>query len=134
MHFKMEDNKIKDLFQSFQPELSSDTLFLSRLKKNMEAIEAVKRHTAALHRRNRIAVVVAALSGFVIGVAFTLLLPLMEDLTATVSISIPSIGISAISINWQIVGWLVTAGACILTAINVYEITVSKLSADETPA
>ena len=125
----MEDDKIKDLFGSFQPQLSSDALFLSGLKKHMEAVELVKRHAAAMRRRNRIAVAVAALSGFVTGVIFTLLMPLLGDWITTLEFSLPGIGIPSISFDSQILTWTVTAALTVTIALNAYEITLSRLSA-----
>lgn len=127
----MDDDKIKELFQSFNPEMSADSLFLSKLKKNMEAVELVKRHTEAMRRRNRVAVCVAALAGFVMGVILTLLFPIIGDAVTSFDIAISNYGIYDLKIDWRIVGWIVTGGACVLTAMNAYEITVSKMTPKE---
>ena len=126
----MDEDKIKDLFQNFQPELSSDTLFLAGLKKHMEAVELVKRHAAAARRRNRLAVAVAALSGFVTGVIFTLLMQLLGDRAASIEFSLPSI--PAFSFDRQIIAWTIMAALSVTMAINAYEITLSRLSAKKT--
>lgn len=127
----MEDDKIRDLFLSFNPDISTDTLFLSKLKKNMEAVELVKQHTELMRRRSRIAVCVAALTGFVMGVILTLLFPLIGDAVTSFDLAIANYGIFDLKINWQIVGWIVTGAACVFTAINAYEITLSKMTAKE---
>ena len=127
----MEEDKIKDLFQDFQPRLSSDTLFLSGLKKHMEAVALVKRHAAAARRRNRIAVAVAALSGFVAGVIFTLLMPLLGDRASALKFSLPSIGIPSVTFDSQIITWTIMAALSVTIAVNAYEITLSRLSAKQ---
>ena len=38
-----DDNKLKDLFASFEPELSSDAQFIARLERSMEAVEIIKK-------------------------------------------------------------------------------------------
>lgn len=124
----MEDDKIKDLFNDFQPEMSSSFLFMSRLQKNMETVEILKQHNIALKKRNRIAVVIAAFSGFIMGVILTLLFPLIGNWVSTFSISLPYIHISSITVDYYIVSWIVMAGVCIVTALNAYEIALAKLT------
>ena len=45
----------------------------------MDTIEMVRQYNAELRRRNRIAVMIAALAGFIMGVVLTLLMPLIGD-------------------------------------------------------
>ena len=125
----MEDDKLKELFQGFRPDVADDKLFLQRLQKNMDAVEMVRRQVAALRRRSRIAVVLAALCGFAMGVILTLLFPLIRDTVSSFNISISGYGIFDIHVNWQIIGWIVMAGVCALTSLNAYEITISRLTA-----
>lgn len=127
----MEDDKIKDLFNNFQPELSSSFQFMTKLQKNMETVEILKQHNAALKKRNKFAVAIAAVSGFVMGVIMTLLFPLIGDWVSTFNISIPRLQISAITIDYSFVAWIVMAGVCIITALNAYEIALAKLTPKE---
>ena len=124
----MEDDKLRELFDSYQPELSSDALFMSKLKRNMESVELVKRHTEAMRKRSRIAVVVAAIAGFVMGVVLTLLSPLIGDFVSTIALTISDHSDIVMRIDWQIVGWILTAIISVFTAVNAYEITISRLS------
>lgn len=124
----MDDKKLKNLFQSFNPDLSSDSLFLSKLKKNMEAVEWIKRHTELMRRSNRVAVCVAALTSFVMGAILSLLFPLIGDAVTSFDIAITNYGILDLKINWQTVGWLVSGAVCVVSAINAYEITLSKMT------
>lgn len=126
-----EDERIKALFQGFKPELPSDNLFLSELGRKMKAVEIVKQHTAAVRRRSRIAVCVAAVAGFVMGVVLTLLMPLIGNLVSTFSFTIPTVGVSTVSIPWQTVSWCVIGITAVITAVNAYEITLSRLTARE---
>lgn len=124
----MEDDKIKGLFNDFQPELSSSFIFMAKLQKNMETVEILKRHNLALRKRNRVAVAIAAASGFIMGVILTMLFPLIGNWVSTITISMPRLGVSAISIDFSIILWIVTAGVCIITALNAYEIALAKLT------
>lgn len=124
----MNDDKLKDLFQNFKPELSSDFKFLTKLQRNMDALELVKHQTAMQRKRNRIAVIVAAITGFVMGVIITILFPILADTLSTFSITLPAPDFSPISINWQIIGYILAAIVSVFTALNAYEITLSRLS------
>lgn len=121
----MEEEKITDLFSNFQPELSSSFEFMTKLKRNMEAVEIVKQHNSTLRKRNRVAVAVAAVSGFLMGVALTLLLPLIRECFST--LDMPLLQFSGFAVDYIILWWMVVAAACVLTAINAYEIAMAKL-------
>lgn len=125
----MEDEKLKELLGSFKPELSSDDLFMARLQSRLDAVEIVRRHSAEVRRHNRIAVVVAALAGFVMGVVMTLLFPLIGDWVSTVDISLPYIAGDSFNVNLRMFAWALTAVVSGITAYNAYIITLSGLSA-----
>jgi hypothetical protein len=128
----MEDDKLRNLFNDFQPELSSSSQFMTKLQKNMEMVEILKQHDIALKKRNKLAVVIATVSGFVMGVILTLLFPLIGDWVSTVSVSLPHLYISHLTIDYSFVAWIVIAGVCIITALNAYEIALAKLAPKET--
>jgi hypothetical protein len=128
----MEDDKLRNLFNDFQPELSSSSKFMAKLQKNMEMIEFLKQHDIALKRCNKLAVVIAAVSGFVMGVILTLLFPLIANWISTVSVSLPHLHISNLTIDYSFVAWIIIAGVCIITALNAYEIALAKLAPKET--
>lgn len=71
----MDDNKLKSLFEDYQPEISSDFIFMNNLQRNMDAMEMVRQHNIAMQRQNRRAVVMAAFVGFISGIIITLLFP-----------------------------------------------------------
>lgn len=85
----MEDDKLKELFKSYNPKLSPGARFMARLERNMEAVEEIKRQVVARRRCNSIAVVVASLVGFVTGVLLTLVYPVVEAWIAGADFSIP---------------------------------------------
>lgn len=124
----MDDDKIKDLFNDFHPELSSSFLFMDRLKKNIEVAEIVRQQSVALKRRNRIAVSIAALCGFVMGVILTLLFPLVGDWVSTINVSLPHLHISTLIVDYSFMAWFVMAGVCVITALNAYEIAMARLT------
>jgi len=127
----MEEDKIKDLFNNFDPELSSSSQFINKLKMNMEAVEIVKRHNLAMKKRNRLAVIIAAACGFIMGVILTLLYQSVGDWISTFSISIPHTEIDSVMIDYQLIAWIIMAVVSCITAINAYEIALTKLTPKE---
>ena len=119
----MEEDKLIKLFADFQPELESDTLFLSRLEKQMGAIEVVREHNLKFRKRNRMAVVAAAIAGFVTGVIFMLVLPYISAWLTTVTFTIPYFSLPAITINFEYLSWGVMAILSVAAAVGAYELT-----------
>jgi hypothetical protein len=124
----MEDDKLKDLFTNFQPEMSSSLQFMAKLQKDMKRVEFLKQHNLAIKRRNKLAVCIAAAVGFLMGVVLTLLFQLIGSWVSTFSISLPHLQINSITIDYSFVGWIIMAVTCIITALNAYEIALVKLT------
>ncbi len=127
----MDDDKLKDFFGSFDPELSSDIRFMSKLQRNMEAVELVKQRSLATRKRNKVAVAVAALSGVVMGVLITLLFPLVEDWTSSINFTIPYLGMGPLTVDLRLIGWMLVSVVSGVTAYNSYEIVLFKMTAKE---
>ncbi len=124
----MEEDKIKDLFRGYNPELSSDSIFMSRLQRNMKGVELLKQQTAAARCRNKTAVLVASISGFIVGILLTLLIPHLFTWITTIKISLPYISISPIEIDMQILSCPLAAIAATLISYNTYKTTLYRLS------
>jgi hypothetical protein len=143
----MDDNKLKEIFTDFSPEIPSSTLFMERLQHNLESVEIIKRHNTeaietvkrqnkALKKRNKKAAAISAAAGFITGIILTNLLPLL-----TAGITALTGSIAAISSNlphlpgltniYSIITWIIIAAVSITTAINTYEITSVKLTSKQ---
>ena len=120
----MEDDKLKEIFNEFKPELSSSFQFMTKLKKNMEAVEIVKLYNAAQRKRNKIAVALAGICGFAMGVILTLLYPVVEERFASFRFTLPTWHASTMTIDFSHIGWLLVAAVSVLTSLCVYEITL----------
>ena len=48
----MDDDKLKQLFGNFNPPLSSDHEFVSRLETRLESVEMIRRHNLSIQKRN----------------------------------------------------------------------------------
>ncbi len=124
----MDDQKIKELFRDFRPELSSSSQFINRLQRNIDTIEALKQYNTRLRRHNRIAVAIAAACGFVMGMLMTMLLPVISGMLPVFSITLPMLNISDTGIDTGVLAWILIGGTSVITAINTYEIAMSKFS------
>lgn len=120
-------DELKDIFSGFDPELSSGPEFMERLKRNMDAVDLVRSHNAAIRRRSRKAVAIAAVCGFFAGVLLTLALPVAMEWIATLRFSIPHLGIEAARTGCRIIMWMVIAVVPVLIAINAYDFAMVHL-------
>lgn len=122
----MEDDKIKSLFQNFEPELSSDFNFMARLQHNLDALELVKQHNEAFRKRNKLALLIASIFGFVFGVISTLLFPLANWLSS-IHFVLSKLHVAGLTFEPSLVGGLIMAVVCVILTINVYELALAKL-------
>lgn len=123
----MEDDKLRSLFADFQPELSSDRQFMSCLERNMESVEIVKRRMAEMRARNRRAIAVAAVVGFVVGFLFSLALPYLSGLVADWQLTLPEESVMSVAADYfAVIAWGVTGATAVIAAINTYDMITSK--------
>lgn len=120
----MEEDKLKDVFEGFDPELTSDSLFMSRLRRSMEAVEIVRERQAELRRRGCRAVVVAAITGCAVGIFLSLMLSWFGDFVLRISFNQP--GFETESLNWTVIGWGIIGLASVLTSLNAYTISLAR--------
>lgn len=123
----MEDDKLRSLFADFQPELSSDRQFMSCLERNMESVEIVKRRMAEMRARNRRAIAVAAVVGFVVGFLFSLALPYLSGLVADWQLTLPEESVMSVAADYfAVIAWGVTGATAVIAAINTYDMMTSR--------
>ncbi len=116
-----QDDELKALFSNFNPHISSDKRFMTRLQSRLDTIDRLNHEIAAMRRRNRRAVVLAALAGFVAGVLTCLLLPSLTSLVIKPDLSWPVL--SLVSSVSPVMLWTLPAGAAILASLGVYSLT-----------
>ena len=131
----MEDDKLKSLFSNFEPELSSDFLFMNKLQRNLNSVELIKQHTAEVRSRSRKAVAIAAIVGFIVGFLFSLSLPYLTDAVSNCQLTLPSESVmNVFANNFTIIAWLVIGGTSVFAALNSYEVSLSLLRPKEANA
>ena len=115
----MEDNRLRDIFKDYNPDLSSDFSFMQTLERNLDKVEIVRRHNVEIHRRARIAVFVAAVAGFVTGVIFMLFMPNLTAFSARLVDGMARMSgpISLIQ-SLSILHWLMPAFAWVLVPLG----------------
>ena len=128
----MEDDKLKSLFSNFEPELSSDFLFMNKLQRNLNSVELIKQHTAEVRSRSRKAVAIAAIVGFIVGFLFSLSLPYLSEAVSNWQLTLPSESVmNVFANNFTIIAWLVIGGTSVFAALNSYELSLSLLKPKE---
>ena len=124
----MEDDKIRDLFKGFEPDLSSDVSFMNRLRCKLDSVELVRQHHAAVKARSRKAVVIAAMAGFVAGCLCSLALPYVGTAVASWRMSMPDESLLTLLADYyQVLAWLVIGGMAMMTAMNAYDLSLAVM-------
>ena len=128
----MEDDQLKDLFAGCNPPKGDDNQFMSKLERNLLAVEFAKTHCAEARRKNRVAVIVASIVGFVCGVVFTLCYPYLlglidgfKDVSSDVAWAVDKYG--------DVMVWAVCSIAtCVLTyaSYDISQIALTLRSED----
>lgn len=130
----MEDDKLKSMLTNFEPELSSDFQFMSKLERNLNSVEILKQHAAEVRSRNKKAVALAAILGFIAGLLFSLALPYLSSAVAEWQVTLPDDSmLNALADNFTIIAWIATGGISVLTALNTYEVSLSLLKPKSQP-
>lgn len=130
----MEDDKLKSMLTNFEPELSSDFQFMSKLERSLNSVEILKQHAAEVRSRNKKAVVLAAVLGFIVGMLFSLSLPYLSSAVAEWQLSLPGDSmLNALADNFRIISWIAIGGTSVLTALNTYEVSLSLLKPKAQP-
>lgn len=80
-----EKDDLRELFEGYSPELSSDSLFMAALDKRLGNVELVKSRIETMHKQNRRAVIFAGIAGVLCGIILTLLYPMLFDLVTRLS-------------------------------------------------
>lgn len=122
----MQNDDIKTLFETFDPELSPDFSFIRRLENNLDSVEMVKDCNAAFRRRQRMAAILASVAGFVAGMAFVCLLPVLGRVLSEIHSEIISMVLndSALSVLCAVLG---VASVSLFVAFNSYEISLGVM-------
>lgn len=124
----MDDDKLKSLFSDFEPELSSDIQFMTKLQRSLNSVEIIKQHTAEIRSRNKKAVAIAAVVGFIVGFLFSLSLPYLGEAVSNWQLTLPDESVlNAFADNFALIAWLVIGGTSVLAALNTYEVSLFLL-------
>ncbi|MDE7410475.1 MAG: hypothetical protein K2M94_00350 [Paramuribaculum sp.] len=128
----MEEEKYFDLFSDYNPELSSDRSFMAHLERNIEAVEFVKSQAEQLHRKNRIAIISAAVAGFVFGVLSTLCYPMLSEFVRRWSLSETELG-QFVADYGSVMIWIVICAVVITMTYSVYDIALAIANKSDEP-
>ncbi|MDE5735097.1 MAG: hypothetical protein K2H83_08175 [Duncaniella sp.] len=118
----MENDDIKSLFDGFNPRLSSGADFMARLDRNLERVEMIKAHQQTVRRRGRLAVLLAALAGFVMGALMTLAVPSLTSLLMPLTAGLSAHVQSAVSL----VPWILTALVSMGASWEVFDMVLAR--------
>lgn len=125
----METDKIKDLFKNYEPELTSDFVFMNKLKRNLDSVEIIHQRNAQLKSKNTIALIIAASIGFLVGFLFSYTIPyLCRFISYFQEKMVSDIEIMFITDNSLIFSWLMFGIVTVFATIQAYNISISLLT------
>lgn len=123
----MEEDKIKNLFADYQPELSSDSQFMRRLQTSLDAVESVRRQSGATRRLCKVAMAAGACAGFAAGVGMSFLAPHIAGWISTM-LSVADLALAGIPIRevGLTCSWLISGTVAVLIGCNAYAFSLSR--------
>lgn len=122
----MDDQLLKDIFNAYDPTLTSGTKFVGRLEHKLDLIEDLRKHNTVLRKRCHRAMATAAIAGFVVGAIFTLAMPYIFRALQDIRAYMPDISIlNTISGHGQYIIWPIICATSLFIAVNTYEISLA---------
>ena len=124
-HDNDTDNDIRGMFADFKPDLSDNSLFMSRLRHALDSVEIVKQHNLQQRARSRRAIAVAGVAGVAMGVIFALLMPHILRIMAQMGpyLSGSYVGDMLLE-NARWVAWAFAFGASLIISLNAYHLSL----------
>lgn len=121
----MEEDKLKDLFVNYMPELPSDFSFITRLKHNLDQVEMIRQHNIEVATKRKKAGAIAACVGFIVGFLFSLALPYIGNVMLNLQSSLPSDTIfKTIADNYLTIAWLIIGATTVFISLNTYDLSL----------
>jgi hypothetical protein len=122
----MDNRFLNNIFSSYEPELSSDDLFIRRLEYKLDTIKLLKDQNVAMRRRCRRAIVAAATAGFVVGLIFSLAMPYIIHAFMSLKAYMPDSSLlTALADNCRYTIWPLICATSLFIAVNTYEISLA---------
>lgn len=125
----MEEDRIKEIFADFNPEISSDISFLARLQSNLDSVEMIRARNKVINKRNKLAVVIAACVGFIAGFLFSIGLPYISAMLGNIINAFPQgVYTHALLDNTLTLTWILIGAATIFISLNTYNASLHLLT------
>lgn len=128
----MEDKEIRELFETFNPELEPDFSFMSRLEHAMDSVELIREKQEIRRRHQCRAMAMAAAAGVLSGIVMTLLFPWLWESIITVHSNIYHVVACMSKPHIRPIYYCVAIGLIsVLTTVSAYDITLALQSRKE---
>ena len=124
----MEDDKLRHLFDNFDPELTSGVQFFNKLERKLNSVEIIVKHNAEVRARNKKAVVIAACVGFIVGFLFSLALPYLNEAVANWKMTLPVDSFMHLfADNFTIIAWSIIGFVSVISSLNAFDLSRTLL-------
>ncbi len=122
----MQDDELKDIFNSYRPELSSKDSFMERLQYKLDAVEIIRDKMAFQRRKDVRAAWLAGACGLIVGILLTLAYPYMLKLSALICSALSLMG-GASNIVGNILCCIFIGAVSFASFFAVYDLLHSSL-------
>ncbi len=122
----MQDDVLKDLFNSYRPELTSEDSFMKCLQYKLDAVELIRDKMASQRRKDIRATWIAAICGLIVGILLTLVYPFMLKLSALICSALSLMG-GASNIVGNILCCIFIGAVSFASFFAVYDLLHSSL-------
>ena len=125
----MEEDRLKDIFNEYEPDLTSRMAFMERLERNLNAVEIIHQENARATKRNRIAVILASIAGFLAGFLFSFALPYICNMISALEDCIPMNSmldnLNVIFEFQSVIAWIIIGAVSVFTSIGTYNMVLN---------
>lgn len=125
MNTSDHDKAIRNLFQGFNPELRSSAKFMDELNERCRAVDMLREICQKKQRENRLAVIIASITGFITGILMTLAFPYIKEMMSALimrgMVAFPRLTrIPDIALDYP--AWALTAVITVAVSLSTYSL------------
>lgn len=122
-----QDNLLEELFSNYKPTLSDNDAFMKSLSQKLDAVEYVRSYQKQQKSRYRRYILIALVTGIVLGGLSTFIVMMMSPSVSLVSFSIQSDVMNLITENSRFIALILVS---MLMSVAVFAILISMQEID----
>lgn len=114
----MNDDAIKNLFDNYNPRLSSDSRFMAQLEWKIRAVDHLETMMQSRRKTRRTSLIISAAAGFIFGMISTLCYPLLAEWINEISVST----------SWHLLAAMLSAYGDVAICSSICLVTITAMA------